>query len=218
MFFKTRKFSKNGHRGLQSVGFTLIELLVVIAVVSILAAILMPALGAARERGNLTKCMSNIRQIGFAIEYYKEDHDSCYPVAPPNAPYNFGDKNIYMDILGSNYFHSSFAVFRCPSNKNEWSLDKRTNSLGNRMDYEINSGVWGRRPGENQYMPSCVVVLYDFPPPNWFGFAMEPNCPHPKSGGVNAYYADGHAAWLLPNDAAGFIDGKSPFYAWGLTP
>lgn len=196
--------------------FTLIELLVVMSIVAIMAAILLPVLGEARERGRRAKCMNNIRQIGFAIEYYKEDHDSYYPIAPPNAPYDFGDKNVYMNLLASGYFHSTYGVFRCPSNQNDWSIEKRTNSLGDRMDYEINSGVWGKRPEQNQYMPSTVVVLYDFPPPNWFGFAIDPNCPHPSSGGINAYFADGHTAWLTPNAAADTVDGKFPFYAWGL--
>lgn len=201
-----------------SAGFTLVELLVVMAIVAILTAILVPALSGVRERGRRTQCMNNIRQIGLAIEYYKDDHDSYYPIAPPNAPYNFGDKNVTMNVLASNYFASSFGVFRCPSNRNSWSMDLRTNSLGGRMDYEMNNGVWGKKPGENQYMPSCVVVLYDFPPPNWFGYGMEPNCPHPSSGGVNAYFADGHTAWLLPDEAAASIDGKSEFFRWGLVP
>lgn len=198
--------------------FSLIELLVAVTIISILAAILMAALGDVRERGNRAKCLNNIRQIGLGIEYYQDDHDAYYPIAPPNAPYDFGDKNIYMNILASNHFQSSFGVFRCPSNRNEWSMEKRTNSLGHRMDYEINNGVWGKRSGENQYMPGSVVVLYDFPPPNWFGFGIESNCPHPRSGGINAYFADGHAAWLSPSDAAGFVDNRSPFYNWGLSP
>jgi prepilin-type N-terminal cleavage/methylation domain-containing protein/prepilin-type processing-associated H-X9-DG protein len=198
--------------------FTLVELLVVMAIVAILTAILVPALGDVRERGRRTQCLNNIRQIGLAIEYYKDDHDGYYPIAPPNAPYDFGDKNVIMNILASNYFFSSFGVFRCPSNKNGWSMDKRTNTLADRMDYEMNNGVWGKRAGENQYMPASVVVLYDFPPPNWFGYSIEPNCPHPSSGGVNAYFADGHTAWLLPAEAAASVDGKLEFFRWGLLP
>ncbi|MCI0597373.1 MAG: type II secretion system GspH family protein [candidate division Zixibacteria bacterium] len=198
--------------------FTLVELLVVMAIVAILTAILVPALGDVRERGRRTQCLNNIRQIGLAIEYYKDDHDGYYPIAPPNAPYDFGDKNVYMNVLASNYFFSNFGVFRCPSNKNGQFMNLRTNSLGDRMDYEMNSGVWGKKAGENQYMPASVVVLYDFPPPNWFGYAVEPNCPHPSSGGVNAYFADGHTAWLLPAEAAASVDGKPEFFRWGLLP
>ncbi len=55
--------------------FTLIELLVVIAVVSILAAMLLPALNEARKRARRLTCMNNLRQIGVAEVIYADDHD-----------------------------------------------------------------------------------------------------------------------------------------------
>jgi prepilin-type N-terminal cleavage/methylation domain-containing protein/prepilin-type processing-associated H-X9-DG protein len=60
-------------------GFTLIELLVVIAIIAILAAILFPVFARAREKARQTSCLSNVKQIGLAIEHYKTDHDSRYP-------------------------------------------------------------------------------------------------------------------------------------------
>jgi len=57
------------------IGFTLIELLVVIAVIAILAAILLPALAAARERARGLICLSNTRGLEFAWELYADDHN-----------------------------------------------------------------------------------------------------------------------------------------------
>ena len=67
------------HPNRPTAGFTLTELLVVIVIIAVLAAIIMPAFGAIRRKGDQTKCLANLRQIGAAMGSYTGDHDGYLP-------------------------------------------------------------------------------------------------------------------------------------------
>jgi prepilin-type N-terminal cleavage/methylation domain-containing protein len=67
--------------------FTLIELLVVIAILTILMALMLPALASAREKGLRTACLSNLRQMGIAIQAYASDSDGKIPYGPKAPPF-----------------------------------------------------------------------------------------------------------------------------------
>ncbi len=107
-------------KNLQRKGFTLIELLVVIAIIAILAAILFPVFGRARENARRSSCLSNMKQMGLAALQYTQDYDETYPmsrvvspITPPNGVFWAGGTTFWPQILYA--YHKSDQVFRCPS-------------------------------------------------------------------------------------------------------
>jgi len=68
-----------GRRGRVQRGFTLIELLVVVAIIATLVAILLPALGRARDQAKAAVCLSNLRSLGLAVQLYLQNNQDIFP-------------------------------------------------------------------------------------------------------------------------------------------
>jgi prepilin-type N-terminal cleavage/methylation domain-containing protein len=64
---------------MKKLGFTLVELLIVIGIIALLMAILFPVLSATRKKANITTCLSNMKNLGMAVQLYVSDNDNGYP-------------------------------------------------------------------------------------------------------------------------------------------
>lgn len=166
--------------------FTLIELLVVIAIIGILAALLLPVLARAKESGRATQCLSNLHQLGLALQMYVNDNHNLLPTMRDalldtnQVPTNPSPNAVLAPFVpGTN-------VWRCPSDNKD--LFKQTGS-----SYAWNSLVNG------QNADHMVVFAINFHP-NQIPLFYDKESFHILRGAnkaVNYLYADGHIKNLL---------------------
>lgn len=152
-------------RKTQISGFTLIELLVVIAIIAILASILFPVFGRARENARRTSCLSNGKQLGLAIMQYTQDYDERFPQgrSANNAQKNPWNRTIYPYV-------KSVQVFVCPSkadniSQNGAQITNQTNYFSpDLVNWDVEGpsspGAWGAN--------SNVMRWADDPPTSYF--------------------------------------------------
>jgi len=144
--------------------FTLIELLVVVAIIGILAAMLMPTLGKARERARRIGCTSNLKQVGSALVMYTSDHDGKYPQAQGH------------DIIDMMDGYIDDTIFNCPTGQS---------NIQNGQNFEYSYDGYSVNTRGND-RPTTQQIMVD----NWKNhFTGDYDNIH-----INALYADGHVA------------------------
>jgi prepilin-type N-terminal cleavage/methylation domain-containing protein/prepilin-type processing-associated H-X9-DG protein len=141
-------------------GFTLIELLVVIAIIGILASMLLPALGKAKEKANGTKCLSNLKQMQLAWTLYSDDYNGVIvPNAGTASGQNWitGDPNLDVDTTPIQQgllfpYNQNAAIYKCPSERY-----KTAGGLPRFRSYAINYHVG--KPGSGAATKGLVAEL-----------------------------------------------------------
>ena len=160
-------------------GFTLVELLVVIAIISILAALLMPVIGSAKNNAQRTACLNNVRQISLGVRMYADDSSDAPPaLGAAAASTNIlslysGYKQLMKHYVGLNADSSpQDRLFACPADT--FYLDIFTGNGGSPprcverslhdeavMDfssYGFNGGTISRGRREHSFTPAPVLA------------------------------------------------------------
>ena len=173
-------------------GFTLIQLLVVIAVITILAALVMPAMMRAVSLSERTRCSSNMGQILRGCFIYANQNSRYFPNAKPGRT-GYGDDDLSR-LYDGNYV-KNLKTFACPATEDnpEKSEDLRRKATeGGKMSYEY----WGEynprisMPGIRAGV--CTVIMDE----DGYHINGETDGDNHGAEGANMGFFDSHVQWL----------------------
>lgn len=177
--------------------FTLIELLVVIAIIALLAALLFPALSRAKESGKGAACISNLRQIGIALQVYVQENNNRLPVMRDRSWTTTNDLPSPDQVISNQL--GNIRVLLCPSDK--WPDDqaKPFPQLGATYFEQTGSSYsWNSLlNGEDAERLSAFGMKFD---PHQIPLMFDKQGFHAARGSqkaVNYLYADSHIKNLL---------------------
>ena len=201
--------------------FTLIELLVVISIIAILSSMLLPALSNAKEKGRRIVCMSNQKQVAFALLMYTDDFNgfllrhttngSSYPLIKydPTADVveNFElivlYKHGYLPDIGAGTTALPYKpeVFYCPTVFHAL-IPARANQETSYVYYGNlfgPAGLWPNSPERNSENPAWLLFGDTVGGPN-FDHSHFGNHQEGDYFGANWAYLDGHTEWHPPSE------------------
>lgn len=192
----------NPGSGILGSGFTLIELLVVIATIALLLGILLPPLNRARQQAKKIACLSNMRQMGVALQAYLPDFE--YHLPPSSC--HISDPNQHWLQILSKYTREQL-LFRCPSDTTKNFVDWHRPLIEQKntrfSSFAVNSLLdpihFRYGPRTNKYnnvnnipRPSYCVWLSEAP--NTANFNLADHI-HPESWEGSVGYARQFVAW-----------------------
>ena len=129
-------------------GFTLVELLVVVSVIAMLMGILVPVLSRARQSAYRVACLSNLRQVGLAVQMCRDENRAKFPLARymPSPFISIVDDPALPQALQA-HLGGETKVFKCPGDKVVYDICED----GARTSYAYNAELAGREPDETWF-------------------------------------------------------------------